>query len=78
VPASFLPCHGVEVFLNEFGSPFGCRVVLSGNQRQRGGLGILGGKGDNGDVDVLAWKPTGGGSSDSDVVPALYTGDEGL
>jgi hypothetical protein len=54
VPASFLPCHGVEVFLNEFGSPFGCRVVLSGNQRQRGGLGILGGKGDNGDVDVLA------------------------
>jgi hypothetical protein len=30
VPASFLPCHGVEVFLNEFGGSFGRRVVLGG------------------------------------------------
>jgi hypothetical protein len=41
VSASFLPCHSVEVFLNEFGSPFGRRVILGGYKRQRGGLGIL-------------------------------------
>ena len=54
VSASFLPCHSVEVFLNEFGGSFGRRVVLGGCQWQRGGLGILGGKGDDGDVDVFA------------------------
>jgi hypothetical protein len=54
VTALFLPCQSVEVFLDEFGSPFGCRVILSGNQRQRGGLRILGGEGDNGNVDVFA------------------------
>jgi hypothetical protein len=30
VSASFLPCHSVEVFLNEFGGSFGRRVVLGG------------------------------------------------
>jgi hypothetical protein len=30
VPASFFPCHGVEVFLDEFGGSFGHRVVLGG------------------------------------------------
>ena len=30
VSASFLPCHSVEVFLDEFGGPFGRRVVLGG------------------------------------------------
>jgi hypothetical protein len=30
VPASFLPCHNVEVFPNKFGGPFAHRVVLGG------------------------------------------------
>jgi hypothetical protein len=54
VSSPFLPCHSVEVFLNKFGDSFGCRVVLSGNQRQHGGLGLLGGQGDDGDVNVFA------------------------
>jgi hypothetical protein len=54
VPASFLPNNAVEVFLDGFGSPFSCRAVLSGNQSQLGGLVVLGGEGDDGDVDVIA------------------------
>jgi hypothetical protein len=27
VPAGFLPCHSVEVFLDKFGGPLGRRVI---------------------------------------------------
>jgi hypothetical protein len=30
VSASFLPCYSVKVFLDEFGSPSGRRVILRG------------------------------------------------
>src|SRR5690349_19928497 len=36
VPAAFLSCRSVKVFLNEFGRPFGRRVILGGYQRQCG------------------------------------------
>jgi hypothetical protein len=32
VPASFLPCHGNEVFLDEFGGPLGRGVILGAYQ----------------------------------------------
>jgi hypothetical protein len=39
VSASFIPCHSVEVFLDEFGDSFGGRVVLLGRQ---GSVAVLG------------------------------------
>jgi hypothetical protein len=48
-------------------------VVAKGNVV---GLGILGGEGDDGDVDVFAWESTRSRSDDPDVVSALCAGDK--
>jgi hypothetical protein len=76
VPASFFPCHSGEVSFNEFGGLWAgesSSVVAKGSVV---GLGILGGEGDDGDVDVFAWESTRSRFDDPDVVSALCAGDK--
>jgi hypothetical protein len=59
------------VFLDEFGGSLGRRVIFGGYQGYYGGLGLLRGQGDDGDVDIFARCDTGRPSDDPDVVSAM-------
>jgi hypothetical protein len=52
MPVSLFPVYGSKVLVDEFG----WRVVLGGCQGYRGRLQRLGGQGDEGDVNILAWE----------------------
>lgn len=42
------------MLVDQLSGPFSCTVVPGGKPRQRGGLGLLGGEGDDGDVEFFA------------------------
>jgi hypothetical protein len=67
-----------EVFVDEYGGPLSCRVVICGPAAKRSALGRLGGQGDDADVDILTGEATGPRSCDPDVVPVVCAKDNGF